>query len=168
VSIAETERLRLREFAGGDAAFVVALVNDPAWLRFIGDRNVHTPDEARAYLANGPGRSYAKHGFGLYAVTLRTDGAPVGMCGLIKRDELDDVDLGFAFLPGARGQGYAREAAAAVLELARTKHGLARLVAIVAPDNEPSIRLLGDLGFIFEREHVRDGKDPTDLYARNL
>jgi ribosomal-protein-alanine N-acetyltransferase len=168
VGIAETERLRLREFAEGDAAFVVALVNDPAWLRFIGDRNVHTPDEARTYLDNGPVRSYAKHGFGLYAVTLRSDDAPVGMCGLIKRDELDDVDLGFAFLPGARGRGYAREAAGAVLELARTKHGLARLVAIVAPDNGPSIRLLGDLGFTFEREHVRDGKDPTDLYARNL
>jgi hypothetical protein len=97
MTVAETSRLQLRRFTGDDAAFVHALVNDPSWLAYIGDKGVRTLDDARRYLENGPMAMYGKMGFGLYAATLRETGTPIGMCGPIKRDTLDDVDLGFAF-----------------------------------------------------------------------
>ena len=141
-----TPRLRLDPFTVDDAAFIVALLTDPDWLRYIGDRGVRTEEEARGYLASGPLASYAAHGFGLYRVARRDTGAPIGMCGLLRRDTLPDVDLGFAFLPAHRGQGFAREAAAATLAYARETLGLDRIVAIVSPANASSIRVLEALG----------------------
>lgn len=141
-----TPRLRLDPFTVDDAAFIVALLTDPDWLRYIGDRGVRTEEEARGYLASGPLASYAAHGFGLYRVARRDTGAPIGMCGLLRRDTLPDVDLGFAFLPAHRGQGFAREAAAATLVYARETLGLDRIVAIVSPANASSIRVLEALG----------------------
>lgn len=167
--VIETSRLRLRELESGDAGFILELVNDPAWLRFIGDRNVRTLDDARGYIDNGPRASYASHGFGLWLVERSHDGERLGLCGLIKRDTLEDVDIGFAFLPRHAGQGYAVEAASATLRLARDTLQLTRLVAIVSPDNEASIRLLGKLGLVFERtlDPSADGKH-TALYGRAL
>jgi len=150
VQVLETERLALRWLAEGDADFIVELMNDPDWLRFIGDRGIRTADDARAYIATGPAAMYARLGFGLYAVELKETRAPIGICGLVARDWLETVDLGFAFLPRFRGMGYAYEAAAATLEHARTL-GLDRILAIVSPDNDGSIRLLGKLGLAFER-----------------
>ena len=147
-----TQRLSLDQLTAEDAPFILELVNDPDWLRFIGDRNVHDLAAARAYIDKGPRDMYARLGFGLYKVSL-LDGTPVGMCGLIKRDGLDDVDIGFAFLARHRGRGYAREAAAATLEHARAL-GLTRLVAITAPDNGRSMQLLEQLGFVY-RETLR-------------
>lgn len=147
MSVLQTARLSLHEFTTDDAEFVRGLLNDPSFLRFIGDRHVRTLDDARRYLVAGPIASYARHGFGLYLVRLRASATPIGMCGLLKRDTLDDVDVGFAFMPEFRGQGYAREAASAVMDLARTAHGLSRVVAIVSPDNVASIALLRSLGF---------------------
>jgi len=141
-----TERLVLAPFTADDAPFIVALLTDPDWLRYIGDRGVQTPDEARGYLEAGPLASYAAHGFGLYRVTRRDTGVPIGMCGLLRRDTLPDVDLGFAFLPAYRGQGFAREAAAATLAYAHGTLGLARILAIVSPENAASIRVLEALG----------------------
>ncbi len=149
--VVETERLLIRHLDDADAGFIVSLLNDPAFLRNIGDRGVRTPDDARTYIANGPAASYARHGFGLFAVTLSSSGEPIGICGLVKREALDDVDLGFAFLPQFRGQGYALESAAAVKEYGRAVIKLRRLVAIALPSNTPSIRLLEKLGFRFER-----------------
>lgn len=160
--VLETERLVLRHLEPDDADFIVALLNDPAFLRFIGDRSVRTPDDARGYIQNGPVESYARNGFGLYLVERREDGAPLGMCGLLKREVLSDVDIGFAFMPAFRGGGYAREAAAATLEHARDVLGLPRIVAIVSPDNEASIGLLGRLGFTFER-WVRMSADEEEI-----
>ena len=111
----QTERLRIRPFTEDDAAFILELVNDADWLRFIGDKNVRSLDDARRYLRDGPLAMLARYGHALGCVERRSDGQAIGMCGLLKRDSLDDVDLGFAFLPAARGQGYAREAAAAVV-----------------------------------------------------
>lgn len=148
----ETARLRFDRLTAEDDAFILELVNEPDWLRFIGDRNVHDLDAARGYIERGPCDMYARLGFGLYKVSLQ-DGTPTGMCGLIKRDGLDDVDIGFAFLARHRGRGYAREAAAATLEHARTL-GLTRLVAITAPDNTRSMQLLERLGFVY-RETLR-------------
>ena len=141
-----TGRLRLRRFTLDDADFIVQLVNDPDWLRNIGDRKVRTAADARAYLLRGPLALYERHGFGLYLVSLAETGERIGMCGLVKRDGLDDADIGFAFLPAWRGRGFAEEAARAVLAHAREDLGLGRIVAIVSPRNAPSIRLLEKIG----------------------
>jgi len=148
MAVSETARLRLRHLASPDAPFILELVNEPGWLRFIGDRGVHDLESARGYIENGPGAMYARLGFGLYCVESRADGTRLGLCGLIKRDTLEDVDLGFAFLERHQGRGYAREAARATLEEARGL-GLQRVAAITSPDNERSIQLLAELGFRF-------------------
>jgi ribosomal-protein-alanine N-acetyltransferase len=164
-----TERLVLRHLAADDADFIVALMNDPDWLRYIGDRGIRTADDARGYIASGPVDMYARLGFGLYAVELRDDGTPIGICGLIRRDWLEDVDLGFAFLPRFRGAGYAHEAAAATVEHARDTLGLDRLLAIVSPENEGSVRLLGKLGMTFERRAQPPGAGgEVCVYGRAL
>ena len=168
-SIHATPRLQLRELTGDDAAFILELVNDPAWLRYIGDRNVHSLEDARGYIARGPAASYAKNGFGLWAVILRATSEPVGMCGLIRRDSLPHPDLGFAFLERHRGHGYAREAAVAVVALARERWRIGRLLAITDPDNAASQAVLEHAGFVFERHFTWSevGKDQA-LYAQDL
>lgn len=151
VTVLETARLRLRQLTPDDAAFILGLVNDPSWLRFIGDRNVRTLDDARDYILKGPVASYEKHGFGLWLVELKAGGTPIGICGLLKRDTLPDVDVGFALLPKFCGQGYITEAGRATLVYGRAKLGLKRIVAITAPDNQASIRVLEKLGLRFEK-----------------
>lgn len=148
--VAATPRLTLRRLTTGDAPFILRLLNEPSWLQFIGDKNVRTLDDARQYLLKGPLDMYARHGFGLYLVELQPDRVPVGMCGLIRRDVLADVDIGFAFLPEFWGRGLGRESAAAVLEHARRDIGLQRVVAVTSVDNARSIQLLESLGFRFE------------------
>ena len=147
----ETDRLILRPFTPDDAAFVHALYNEPSFLRYIGDRGVHDLDAARAYIESGPLASYQRHGFGLYVVERQDGGERMGVCGLLKRDMLDSPDLGFAFLPAYWSQGYAFEAASAVLTFARSALGLTRILAITSRDNAASIALLARLGFVFER-----------------
>ncbi|WP_207481326.1 GNAT family N-acetyltransferase [Arenibaculum pallidiluteum] len=147
----ETRRLVLRRMVEDDAHFILELLSDPSWLAFIGDRGVRTLDDARRYIATGPAALYARFGFGLYLTALRQAGEPIGVCGLLRRDDLDEVELGFAFLARHHGRGYAREAAAATLDYADTRLGVTRIVAIAAPGNERSIRLLQTLGMEFER-----------------
>jgi RimJ/RimL family protein N-acetyltransferase len=151
VIVLTTDRLILRHFSPDDAAFILELLNDPAWLRFIGDRGVRTLDDARAYILKSAVASYERLGFGLYLTERKVDGVPVGICGLLKRDDLPDVEVGFALLPRFCSQGYAFEAAAASLAHGRGVLGLKRIAAITAPDNDRSIRLLGKLGFSFEK-----------------
>jgi ribosomal-protein-alanine N-acetyltransferase len=166
--VLETDRLVLRRLGLEHAAFILELVNDPSWLRFIGDKGVRSLDDARGYLVAGPMAMYERHGFGLYFVELREGGVALGMCGLIKRDALDDVDIGFAFLPGFRGKGYAAEASAAVMAYGRSVIGLDRIVAITSPDNDNSIRLLEKLGLKFERMLLLAGDDTeTKLFAHD-
>lgn len=165
--VTETDRLILRRLCADDAAFILELVNDPDWLRFIGDKGVRNLDDARAYIENGPVAMYGKHGFGLWRVELKHGGTPIGMCGLIKRDTLDDVDLGFAYLPRFRGHGYAREAAAATLAHGAARIGLRRIVAITSLDNAASGRLLEAVGLTFERLLDLSRTDPVRLYAWN-
>lgn len=167
--VLSTPRLALAQFTTRDASFVLRLLNDPDWIRYIGDRGVRTEDDALAYLERGPIAMYARQGFGLWRVARRTDDEPVGMCGLIKRDTLPDVDIGFAFLPAYRGLGYAAEAAAATLALASTRYDLTRVVAIASPDNDRSLRLLEKLGMTSEgMTPGADPDDPTVLYAIDL
>lgn len=150
-AVLTTERLRLRHLTTADTAFVLELLNDAAFVANIGDRNVRTAEDAVAYVENGPGASYRHNGFGLYLVETADGAVPTGICGLVKRDTLPDVDIGFAFLPAYRSKGYALEAARAVVGEARDRVGLRRVVAIVKPGNVASGRLLTKLGFAFER-----------------
>ena len=149
--VCETGRLTLRRLDDGDAAFILRLVNDADWLRYIGDRNVNSLDDARNYIQTGPVEMYARMGYGLYAVVLADGGEPAGLCGLIKRDSLEHADLGFAFLPEYRGRGYALEAARATLDYAKNVLGLPRILAVTTLDNEASGRLLTKLGFRLDR-----------------
>ena len=167
--ILATQRLRLRKLSLDDAAFILKLVNDPSWLEFIGDKGVRSVDEARTYLAQGPLEMYARLGFGLYLVELRDVATPIGICGLIKRESLADVDIGFALLPQFAGRGYAHEAASAVMAHAKRDFSMRRLVAITAPGNERSIRLLRRLGMTLEEsvDLPRDGGRSL-LFARTL
>ena len=148
--VLETERLVLRRLSAHDADFILRLLNEPSFLRYIGDRGVRTLEDARAYIAKGPVDSYDRHGFGLFLVSRKEDGVPIGMCGLLRRDTLPDVDVGFAFLPAFWGNGYAFESAAAVLSYGREILRLGRIVAITSPDNEGSMRVLTKLGMRFE------------------
>ena len=163
--VIETERLILRRLTLDDAAFIHELVNDPDWLRYIGDKGVRTLDDARGYLGKGPIDMYARLGFGLFRVEQRSDGAVIGLCGLIKRDTLDDVDIGFAFLPAYRAQGYAREAAQATLDYARDALHLGRVVAIVSPNNRDSAKLLEKVGLREERRLEIAERDPVILFG---
>jgi RimJ/RimL family protein N-acetyltransferase len=149
-TVVTTARLAVRRFTLDDAPFVVQLLNDAAFLEFIGDKNVRTLDDARTYITTVPLASYAKYGFGHYLVELKADARPIGICSLVKRDWLDDVDLGFAFLPDYRRSGYAFEASSAVAAYAHATLGMSRLVAITSPGNAASISLLGKLGFVSE------------------
>lgn len=149
--VLRTERLVLRELGPEDAPFIRALLNEPSFLQYIGDRGVRTDEDAVRYIEDGPRKSYARHGFGLYRTELAETGEPIGICGLLRRDTLDDVDIGFAFFPRHWRKGYGREAASAVLRMARERFSLSRVVAITSLDNGPSIALLGQLGFVFER-----------------
>lgn len=151
MKVLETERLTLRRVSADDGEFILELLNDPSWLRFIGDRGVRTLDAARGYISESLVAMYERLGFGLYLTELKGVGVPAGLCGLIKRDSLEDVDIGFAFLPEFRGAGYAYESALAVMEYGQRAFGLRRIVAITSLDNYDSERLLEKLGFKFER-----------------
>jgi Acetyltransferases, including N-acetylases of ribosomal proteins len=140
-----TPRLRIRRLTPADAGFIVELLNQPDFLRHIGDRGVRDEHQANGWLRSGPLASYARDGSGLHAVELRGTGTAIGICGLLQRDWLPAPDLGFAYLPAWYGQGYAREAAEAMLEDARAC-GIGRVLAIVSPDNERSTGLLRRLG----------------------
>lgn len=151
IYILETQRLRLRKFNLHDAAFIIELFNSPAWLLFIGDRNVRTEEQAIAYLRNGPIKSYLENGFGLYMVEIKDTGLAIGMCGILKRDTLENPDIGFALLPEHTGKGYARECSEATIKYAFETLQIPKIYAIVKPDNQRSIRLLEALGLKFEK-----------------
>ena len=161
--VLETERLFLRGFDVADAEFILALLNEPSFLRYIGDKKVRTVEDAKQYILNGPVASYERNGFGLCLVELKETHTPVGMCGLLKRDELPDPDIGFAFLPDFWNNGFAFEAAAAVMKDARERLKLERVLAITNQDNEASIKLLQKLGFQIERV-IKMSTDSTELF----
>lgn len=157
-NLPETERFRLRELRPDDAAFALALLNDPGFVSHIGDRGVRDLDQARAYLASGPIASYARNGFGLWAVEMKNDGSLAGMCGLVRRDLLPAPDLGYAFLPMWRGQGLARQAARLCLDVAFGPLALPRVLAIVTIGNGASRRLLEALGMRLQGPRALDGE----------
>ena len=150
MSVLETERLALRKLSSDDAEFILELLNEPSFIRHIGDKGVRTRKDAVQYIQNGPVASYERFGFGLYLVQLKGSGVPIGICGLLKRESLQDVDVGFAFLPRFWSKGYAVESAAAVMDHGRNVLGIGRIVAITAPENHGSIKVLEKIGLRFE------------------
>lgn len=167
--VLQTARLTLERFTTDDAEFVLALLNEPSFLQFIGDRGVRTLDDARRYIVDGPVASYERFGFGLYAVRRTSGVAPIGMCGLLRRETLDAPDIGFAFSPAYWGNGYARESAAAVLDHARRDLGITRLLAIVSPENRASIAVLEALGMRFQdMQRLAPGGTDVHVYSCDL
>jgi [ribosomal protein S5]-alanine N-acetyltransferase len=166
--VAETERLSIRRFDTEDAPFILALLNTPGWLQFIGDKHIKTLNDAENYIISGPVKSYKKFGFGLYLVSLKHNNTPIGMCGLIQRAELKDIDIGFAFLPEHGGKGYALESVEAMMVHAKNLK-ITRLVAITLPENKPCLRLLEKAGMRFEKTVKFPAEDEVlMLLAKNL
>lgn len=163
--ILETKRLTLRQFTYEDAGFIVELVNTPGWLEFIGDRNIHSEEDAINYLQNGPIKSYRENGFGSSMVELK-DGTPIGMCGILKRDSLENPDIGFAFLPTHMGKGYAFEMAKATLDHATNQLKLKIICAITNPNNIRSIQLLEKIG-LTPVKRIPSPTDGTELMFSN-
>jgi len=169
LKVLETDRLNLRWLSTDDAEFILELLNEPSFLRFIGDKGVRTLDDARNYILNGPVDMYNRLGFGLYLTELKDGAVSLGICGLIKRDSLEDVDIGFAFLPKFWSKGYAYEAAAAVMTYGKTVLGVNRIVAITSPDNYASGRLLEKLGLRFERMiHLSQDAPEVRLFVSDV
>ena len=162
MTVLETERLVIRRLLSDDAEFILDLLNQPSFLRYIGDKGVRNSEDAVRYIENGPQVSYEQFGFGQFLVGLKESGLPIGMCGLIKRETLPDVDIGFAFLPGYWSQGYAFEAASGVMTYGREAFGLTRIVAITSLDNVASIKLLEKIGLRFERL-IKLGDDQPEV-----
>jgi RimJ/RimL family protein N-acetyltransferase len=150
--ILETKRLTIREFSTTDAEFILTLLNTPTWQKFIGDKNVHSIVDAENYLNDGPLKSYRENGFGLWLVLQKDDNKPIGMCGLVKRDYLEDVDIGFALMPEYEGLGYGFEMASATIKHSKNILHIESVVAITDADNTTSIKLLNKLGLHFERK----------------
>ena len=166
-SILETERLSLREFNTTDAAFIIQLLNSEGWLKFIGDRHIKTLEQAENYLTNGPMKSYSVNGFGLSMVELKNTHTPIGMCGIIKRDNLPDIDIGFAFLEEFMGNGYAFEIAQATINFAKENLHKETILAITIPTNVRSINLLKKIGMKFEKNFSFEGSTEELMLFRN-
>ena len=166
LTILETQRLVLRRLTTGDAPFIFQLLNEPSFIRFIGDKGVRNLEDARNYILNGPVLSYERNGFGLYLVELRETETSIGICGLIKRDSLPDVDVGFAFLPRFWKKGYAVESAGAVLNFAREVLKLDRIVAITDIENEASGKVLEKLGMKLDKLiKLSDNSETVKLFV---
>jgi [ribosomal protein S5]-alanine N-acetyltransferase len=165
----ETERLLLREFTLADAPYMLRQLNEPSFIENIADRGVRTLQQAEAYLQNGAMTSYQRNGYGFWAVIEKSSRQIIGMCGLVKRDNLPHPDLGYAFLPEYFGHGLAFEATRACITAARQDFGIQRLLAIVNPGNHPSRRLLDKLGFAFNGMHaIYAGEPDLCLYGLDL
>jgi len=169
MKVLETDRLILRHQSMEDAAFILELLNDPSWIKYIGDRGVRTLEDAKGYIVNVSQDMYARLGFGFYLTEMKDGGVPIGICGLVKRDSLEDVDVGFAFLPQFWGNGYAFEAASAVMNYATSVLGLRRIVGITTENNQASARLLQKLGMHYEGMISLDSQEKElCLYAINV
>ena len=156
----------LRQLNERDAAFILGLLNESSFIRFIGDKGARSLDDARRYIAEGPVASYRTNGFGLYLVEIRDSSERIGMCGLVKREALVDVDIGFAFMPAHWSKGYAVEASRVVMQLASARFGIRRVVAITSVDNEASMRVLRKIGLTLEKTCRLPGhENPVNLFT---
>jgi RimJ/RimL family protein N-acetyltransferase len=165
VTIAETDRLVIREITEDDRAFILELLNTPSFIKYIGDRGVRSVEDAREFIENRYRQSYREHGYGLYAVELKLGQISIGMCGFVRRDTLPGPDIGFAFLPEYEGKGYGYESASAVMKYGRDALGFKKVFAITSLDNNNSARLLAKLGFRFEKLITMPDGEQLNLYS---
>lgn len=168
MKILETKRLILREVIENDAEFMLDLLNQPSFIKYIGDRGVRTTEEAKDFIETRYRKSYRDHGYGLYTVELKETGESIGVCGFVKRDTLPESDIGFAFLPQFEKKGYAFESAEAVLKYGKETLNLKRILAITTQDNESSGRLLEKLGFKFEQLIEMPNDEILKLFSTDL
>ena len=162
----ESERILLRPLTLEDGEFILELLNTDGFIKYIGDRNVRTVEQAKTYILNGPLKSYETNGFGLSLAELKTDRTPVGMCGLLKRDYLDHADIGFAFLPRYTGKGYAYEIVEEIVRFGLQELRMEKILAIVLPENSSSVRLLEKVGFSYEENFISpDTNEELSLYS---
>ena len=169
VKVLETERLIVRWLTDEDADFIFALMNEPSYVRFIGDKGIRTIEDAREYVRRGPLESYERFGYGLYLTERKKDEVPIGICGLVNRDSLEGVEIGFAFLSRYWSNGYAHESAEAIVEFGKNVVGLNKILAITAPDNHSSIKLLEKIGFHFKKMiSVFEGEPDVKLFTREV
>jgi RimJ/RimL family protein N-acetyltransferase len=168
-AVLETDRLQLRKLTLDDAGLMLAVWNDPAFIRHVVDRGIHTTGDAHEAMRKGALHLYEAHGYGPYPMALKDGDTPIGICGLFRRDGLDEPDIGYSTLPDFCGEGYAFEAATAVLDYAHAELALERLIAIISPGNDASIGLIRKLGFEFERMHTMpDDEDEVCIYGKSL
>lgn len=167
--ILETERLYLRHLVRDDAEFILRLLNEPSWLHFVGDKQVKNINDAKKYIELSAITMYQQFGFGLFLVCDKNTDKPLGLCGLMKRDNLDHADLGYAFLPEYWNKGFALEAVKAVLNYAKDTHQLTQLLALTKSSNTPSIKLLNKVHFEFDRDlKVMDDVENLQIYTLSL
>jgi RimJ/RimL family protein N-acetyltransferase len=165
----ETARLVLRRVTLGDAGLMLAIWNDPAFIRHVGDRGIRTLADAQVALKDGAFQLYEDYGYGPYVMSLKKKDVQIGICGLFRRENLDDPDIGFAVLPDFCGSGFASEAAHAVVAHARDDLGIKCLTAIVSPENSASIGLIKKIGLTFDRGITMPGDDEEiSLYSMRL
>lgn len=162
MTLIDTDRLAIRYITEDESHFIHRLLNDPSWIKYIGDKGIKTEEDAKNYIQTGPIQMYKEYGFGLYLVTLKETGVPIGLCGLIKRPSLENIDLGYAFLPEYTGKGYAFEATKAVLQYGKEQLSIDKIVAITTIDNFSSEKVLLKLGFIFD-SLIKEKNDAEEL-----
>lgn len=163
--ILETERVRLREFTLDDSEFILQLVNTPSWIQFIGDKKIRTLEASQEYIQNNLQKSYAQNGYGLWLMERKETSEPIGMCGLVNRESLENVDIGFALLPIYKRTGYTYEAAKATLTYAKETLQIEKIVAITDSENVASIKLLNKIGLQFEKEIQYDENETVLLFS---
>ncbi|TGD72323.1 N-acetyltransferase [Mangrovimicrobium sediminis] len=162
----QTDRLKLREVELADAPFMLELINQPAWKAFITQHDVRSEQQAADYIDTRIRSMYRTHGHGLWLVESKASARSLGLCGLLRREGLADIDLGFAFLPTTWGNGFAREASIACLQHAFDTLKVERVAAITVPENTRSIRALIALGFAYVSPYsLADSQDVLDLYS---
>jgi len=167
--ILKTKRLFLRRLVRDDAEFILHQLNEPSWLKFIGDKNVYSLNDAKKYIELAPMTMYERYGFGLFLVCAKETSIPLGLCGLMKRDNLDDADLGYAFLPEFWKQGFALEAVESMIDYAKNTHKLSRILALSKSSNTASIKLLNKVGFLFDRDlKLKEDEDKLQIYQLQL
>ncbi|PAJ75247.1 hypothetical protein CJF42_06250 [Pseudoalteromonas sp. NBT06-2] len=161
--IASTSRLIIRQMKEDDNAFVLAHFNEPLFIKNIADKKIYNLEDAQQFLIDGPMKSYQKNGFGMFLILLKDSNIPIGSCGLFKRDNTDDIDLGYALMSQYHKQGYLQEAAKAVLDYAKNELKLTRILGYTAKDNINSVNVLNKLGFSMQGESKLVGYDTPSV-----
>ena len=168
--ISETQRLIITKVDLQDAPFFFELMNTPHWIKYIGDKKIKTVTHAKAHLKKGILKSYRKDGFGFYKVLLKSENLKtIGICGLVKRKELEDVDIGFGFLPDYEGKGFGYESSIEIMKLAQNKFKIKKVAAITSPKNVNSIKLLEKLGLTYKKRIIPfDDAEELLLFAKTF